>query len=292
MNNRGLPDDGSPIFGRIINPNTPFYHLPSPERLDKMMEKGSSSNPSAIRIGMGLIQYQQFRQDALQLGWVNVVNNQVFDTQSGLQNNPFLSKVAFFAAPRDSSSRNNSAVFFITPNAFASNYPLQSVQTIEIDFDNGQGYQNIAWQSNVSVTWNESQHTRKTIRYKLRLQNNQIFQGQSYFYINTDMANVVNRYGMIPDASINIAATTQHSGATLQIGYSDANRATRRITRPFIVFEGFDSGGVYDYSSFIDAIRRAEFTFNGTRENFDEHLSVTNRGNYDLIFVNYNPWNG
>jgi len=286
LNTRDLSDETPTTFGKVSS--APIYHLPAPERLDKTMERGSPNNPSAIRIGMGLIQYQQFRQDALQLGWVNVINNQVFDTPSGLQNNPFLTKVAFFAAPRDSSSHNNSAMFFVTPATFASNIPLQTVQKIEIDFDNGQGYQNIAWQSNVSVIWNETQNTRKTIRYKLTLQNNQVFQGHSYFYINTDMANSTNRYGIMPDATINIAATPLHSGATLQIGYSDANRASRRITRPFIVFEGFDSGGAYDYSSFISTIDDARFTSNGIEANFNNHLSATNRGNYDLIFVNYN----
>ncbi len=75
LNNSDIRDTYPIVTGRGVNPNNPIYHLPAPEKLDKTMERGSPNNPSAIRIGIGLIQYQQFREDALQLGWVNVITD-------------------------------------------------------------------------------------------------------------------------------------------------------------------------------------------------------------------------
>ncbi|MCZ8215295.1 MAG: hypothetical protein O9262_03605, partial [Cyclobacteriaceae bacterium] len=93
--------------------------------------------------------------------------------------------------------------------------------------------------------------------------------------------------GVNPDAVVNLAATAQHSGATLQISYSDSNRASQRITRPFIVFEGFDPDNSFGYADFERRIRDRSFFFNGVQDDFNGHLSAADRGNYDLIFVNY-----
>jgi hypothetical protein len=293
LNTIGIEEDGG-FTNRPNNKPIPVYHLPTFERMEKNIDLLNPAVSDRIKIPMFLIRYAQFKEDALDLGYLEVnKNQQVVDTPLGLANTPFVEKVAFVATTKDSSTLTNTATFFITGSTLATNFPLQSIVSIQVDFDNGQGYQTFAVPEQKTITWSGIEYQKKTIRYRVQLINGAGFEAHSYFHINTANMPVSERYNQItPDAVVNIFASVQHSGARLQISYSDSNKESRRITRPFIVFEGFDPGNTYGYGDFEiairDTLRSRKFFFNGVEDHFNGHLSAADRGNYDLIFVNYN----
>lgn len=263
------------------NLQTPIIHLPTLEKLENAVFRADPAG--AMRIPMVLIRYHSIREDAEALGWMRVQDNQVFDTPNGLQNNPFVLRTAFVAATQDTIISGNQHTFMVSPTSFASNLPLQSIRRLEVDFDNGEGYRTLPWQTRVSVTWGTDTYQRKEIRFRVRLITGEIYEGHSYLYINGDRRPSVSRYFNAPDDVISIARTSIHDGARLEISYADVNKSTRRITKPFIVFEGFDldnSNGYADLMADFDVI------FDGA--SFNEHLSSVWGGGYDLIHVNYN----
>ncbi|NBP69180.1 MAG: hypothetical protein EBU52_10590, partial [Cytophagia bacterium] len=248
-------DDG--FINRPSNKPIPVYHLPRFENMENSINAINPTSSNRIKIPMFLIRYAQFKEDALDLGYFELnKNQQLLDTPLGLANNPFDEKVTFVATTKDSSTLNNTATFFITGSILATNFPLQSIASIQVDFDNGQGYQTFAVPEQKTITWSGTEFRKKTIRYRVQLINGASFEAHSYFYINTVNMPLTERYNQItPDAVVDISASVQHSGARLQISYSDSNKASRRISRPFIVFEGFDAGNTYSYGDFEIAIR-------------------------------------
>jgi len=236
-----------------------------------------------IKLPILLIKYHSLREDALNQGWVSIQDNQIYDTPSGLQNSPFEAKNAFAVAPSQNKIEGNSAVFFFTPWMFVSNISSNQVSSLEVDFDNGMGYQVMQWNSPIYITW--ANGTKKELKYKIRLMDNTILQGHSMVQINTASTSA-NRYENSADWTVDLPAVlNSHAGATLQISFSDSNKDSRQITRPFIIFEGFDPENNYGYVDFLGEINNAIFLNNSL--SFNANLSGANRGNYDLIFVNY-----
>jgi len=113
------------------------------------------NNQQAVAAGTILLaaqhyKYQQYKTTAYTGGDVTVVNDRIFDVAG---RNPYKTKTVFAVAPMKTHIEGNTFSFKLQSNMVYTNSNL-TLNTIEIDFGNGQGYQPISLNTakNVSCT--------------------------------------------------------------------------------------------------------------------------------------------
>ncbi len=181
-------------------------------------------------------------------------------------------------------------------NLWYSNQDAQ-IQQIAIDFNDGNGYQNITFGQTITLSY----ATEGTYNwdYKLTLTNGQILHSHSKLIVGHKTAPIANNIqkrlpnepctdGTLVNGfdQVEFQGTQQFNGiansATIQIDYI-GNNGCGNITRPLIVAEGFESGllgsedplGEYNIQDFID-----ESTINAG-------ALAGEIANYDIIYVNW-----
>ncbi len=254
----------------------------------------SYTQGNVIALPIFYLQYATFRQDAASANLISAQNKVLFDVPNRLFN-PYLLKTSFGVAPTQQENTTGEMDFVFKSNHFYTNTGL-SIQTLEADFDNGQGYQIMQWNINKHVVYSSS--GQKTLRYRIKFSNNLIQEGHSNFEVFLPLvSNIAMRYSenQTPP-TIRINPNGERAGGTGHILYSDENMALpisqRRIRKPLIIVEGFDASFIapqlqsenYDWRRFIRDISETQIINN--QQTFNDLLSGQ-EGKYDVIFVDY-----
>ena len=252
-----------------------------------------------------LFNYAQFKTDAVTSGKLQVINNQFVDKYiGGTWQNPYDTKQTFAIAPSVRKYKGYTFSIKIPSNLWLTNV-TETIQSIQIDANDGLGYRTTTFGQNLSVAYNSS--GLKHWYYKVTLSNGQILYSHSKIIIEEGLvttphssgeSNLRTSQGVATSSTASglgrkdITATLAHNGsfgsAKVVIDYASADR---KIRKPLIVVEGFDQGaltnpedeyGITDYSDFVNIVNlsnsfelRSLLTINGSQQ-------------YDIIWVDWN----
>ena len=255
--------------------------------------------PYTIALSGLYYKYSRLSERAYVDGKITVSNDKLYDKYiEGVWQDPYeQDEVFMITAPILSYAYKNMNV--ILPEALWYTNQGEEVGSLAIDFNDGNGFQNMEQGQNIYLKYQEK--GSYDWNYRLKLSNgrllyshSKIIVGERYAPISrsvmkrliTESCNPSNPDSLAFD-QIRFQGTTlfgsSANSATIQISYSGGDFCND-IRQPLIVVEGFESGllgsenplGENDIEEFLDESRR--FSFDRRREIDD----------YDIIYVNWN----
>jgi hypothetical protein len=265
----------STLYTSHINGTNP---LPSLATVNSSIDS-ANSNTTVIAVPLLYARYNYLRSDALSSNLLSVQNNQLFDVANRTQS-PYTSRTLFAAAPSRTNIREGNVSLIFKSNLFY-NTTTKSINTIQVDFNDGRGYLAVSW--NTPVTSSYTTAGEKQIKIKVVFSDYSVV--ESYAVLNILTSAVAYRYPSQEDKREPFQSTAQHSGGQAFIKYSRSN-VDKKIKKPLIVVEGVDYNSIapliqdenYTFKDFIIAIDEPSFDFN---------YYLDNIAGYDLIFLDY-----
>ncbi|MGB7786040.1 MAG: T9SS type A sorting domain-containing protein [Salinimicrobium sp.] len=227
---------------------------------------------------------------------ITISNNKLYDKYvNGVWQNPYEEERVFAIAPSviNYDGLNFSAKF---PSNLWYTNDSSSIQNIQIDFADGNGYVNVNPGQQLSVSY--TTEGVKTWTYKIFLATGEILFSHSKLNFNRTPNNCAYGTGGVNNCSIETIQISSsktfnnsHGSATLQIDYGNVYG---EIRRPIIVAEGLDIGAVtkpespFGESDLTSFLSNAYNSFSGPLINqLIGNISIDNDQEYDIIYVNW-----
>lgn len=198
--------------------------------------------------------YAQFADNALTTNKIMLSNNKFYDKViNGVWQNPYQELQTFAMAAPIKQYDELTMQVKIPSNIFISNYQ-NLITSIQIDFDNGQGYVTVTYNQNITV--NYTTYGTKIWKYKLNLSNGTALYNQSRMKIGKNQVNGQTGPPVPPpcqtcrisptESPISITAAIPYLGGlgTVKLTIDYAGDPSQGLKRPLIVAEGFDLGVV------------------------------------------------
>lgn len=228
-----------------------------------------TNDETTIVLGGLLYKYSIITQDALSEGKITFEGNQFRDVyRNGVWQNPYKENVAAaIAAPVPTVPTESFNVVF--PRDMFLGNDVENIETIKIDFDNGEGFKNIVFNEPVQVA---GYSTPGKYIWKAEIKMND--GRRRWIDIIIEAIERAKKY--------NVHIANGNYGATLRIDYLDDDDT--RITKPLIVAEGFDPGSVI-----TPEVKGGSTTLDDFKMNLVEPLEDLLLGNqeYDIIYVDW-----
>ncbi|PKD17150.1 hypothetical protein APR41_06870 [Salegentibacter salinarum] len=285
------------LFSRVNTSNQGFVQYEDfTDNWEQEREKG-------IIILSGLFyRYSKFLDDAYP-NKININNNKISDRyNNGNWQDPYEEKVAFALAPSIITYRNLDFRVQLPQNLWYSNNPNE-IQSVQVDFNDGQGYRNMTSGQAVNVQYSSA--GEKVWDYKLVLNTGETLYSHSKIAVEEGIQAVP--YGVksfskqqIGDGlgvdTLNIQAIEQYLGkygsATVLVNYGNT---IGEIRKPLIVVEGFDPGNVTSPEEPYGATDLRDFSrevLSSTSGNLIDIVTGSpnlndNDQEYDIIYVNW-----
>ena len=160
------------LSGRIRNVTTGFV---TPTAFETNLENSRKLDTLAIT---GLyFKYNKFKDNALTANLLTYTNNKFYDKYvNGVWQNPYDTKITFAMAPAIQKYDGLNFYINIPSSIFYSNHSTE-IQTIAIDFDNGNGYITTPLDQDIAVSYTTA--GTKIWKYKLTLTNNMVLYSHS-----------------------------------------------------------------------------------------------------------------
>lgn len=269
---------------KIFGTNT----MPSPETNYTVFNAEAVANPGVNPVSMMALNYSSLKPDAMVNNLFTISNNQLYDVP-GRSQSPYKLNTAFAAAPFYETDGDGVLDLLFKQQLFV-NTTGKSVSSIQVNFDDGNGFVVASWNTIVSTSYFDT--GIKKLTFKLNFTDASSL--QCYSKVRILKAAFASRYlpttVTIPFDPVN----DNHSGGDITVQYSINNTSptgSRKFQKPFIVVEGFDMHDAapllmpegYDYNSFWNEITLGNAVFDGNDFNFN----LDNNAGYDLIFLNY-----
>jgi hypothetical protein len=223
-------------------------NMTSPNTISNNL-KTAQNNTEDILLAVQYYNYQQYKINAVNNGDVSISNGQINDVAG---RNPYDSKTIFVVAPLKQEIQGNTFNFKVPNNLIYTNVSL-SINIIQVDFGNGQGYQNVTLNSVKSITY--SSGGEKELKYKFTYSNGNHKYSHSKIYVNyIAPQNYQARYSgfnLFRNRTPIIGDSWQGASAT---GFVTVELAPghNQITKPLIVVEGFDPNNSFNYLTLIN----------------------------------------
>ncbi|POY34662.1 hypothetical protein C3K47_19125 [Solitalea longa] len=241
--------------------------------------------PIPILIG----QYNTVKSNAFSSNLLNYTSNtkQIHDV-AGRGQSPYQLNNLFAACPNKKQTIRGSETFICKSNLIWNNTG-KNVSQIQIDFADGQGFQLIAINTPITVSYSSTGTKRWAI--KVTLNDNSVLQCYSEFYV-VKAAELGARFAgnqtVIPTWGNVYAVSGVHSGATIYVNYSNKNWSGT-LRKPLIVVEGYDvsfrAPNLQDNYSFVDFIDGISLANTGP---YDFNGQLDDVAGYDLVFIDFN----
>ncbi|TRX39399.1 hypothetical protein [Flavobacterium restrictum] len=189
-----------------------------------------------------LFNYSQFKTNATTTGKLDIVNNQYKDKYTnGIWQNPYDSKLAFAIAPSVRTYKGYNFSVRFPQNLWITN-TTQTIQSLQIDTDDGLGFRNITFGQNIAVAYTNT--GIKHWLYRMILSDGKILNSHSKIFVEEGVLTSGQPTATNPVyGRVDITATTAFEGsygsAKVEIDYASADH---KIRKPLIVAEGFDPG--------------------------------------------------
>ncbi len=266
--------------------HTPQYQKFAYDIAQHIYQKNLMEKNNIVLSGL-LFEYQHLDTLALSQNRIRVINNRYYDKYTnGVWQNPYKTKHTMAVATSTNQSSSKTLKFMLPSNLFLSNISGQ-IATIEMNFDNGQGWKSITLDQYLTVNFTQNRVHDFTTR--INLTNGQQMLSRTKFKIDVpDMYAVPIKSTMLsaPNKiriSEGVPFTSSYIGADLTI----RRMTSGQITKPLIVVEGFDSGHITD-----PADEDGDTSINSFRNEIDfaginlENL-LFNNSQYDIIYVDW-----
>jgi hypothetical protein len=254
----------------------------------------ATKDSSGVYILSGLLyDFQALNESALAQNKIRVSRGKYYDKYiNGIWQNPYDTKTAFALTPPTLHSRSKDVYFKLPSELFLSNMDSQIV-TIQVDTDNGQGYQNLPFDTGIHLQFYENKIHDLTFKIILTTPSgNKTLYCRSKFKIDdpTLDVNIKQRAAIvINDERVYIHEDGNFfNAAWLTIRRMPGNVANNQLTRPLIIAEGLDTGNF---------TAPEDFGGETTLQNFDVDIFESNsnldgllRGNtqqYDIIYIDW-----
>ena len=215
--------------------------LITPDELSQRIEGYSSGG--AIPVGIMHYRYNRFKEDAVELGLVNVINEQIVEITG---KNPYETLDLFAAGPKEVIIEGGD-ISFIFPSTLRMSNVNKSVQNLEIRFDDNLSFVNAGWNTVISHTY--TSEGVKKVRFRINYTDGTSFTSQTNIFVHNippptsgglraagpgDAAGIGGaRYDIV------VAANSLHSGGKVQVKLA-SNNITGKIKKALIVAEGFE----------------------------------------------------
>ncbi|TAG01449.1 MAG: hypothetical protein EAZ44_08465, partial [Cytophagia bacterium] len=262
--------------------------LPNLTTVQNQLKTYRDNTSNSIAFSILSARFVSVKDNALTSNLLSRQGNQLFDVVGRTQS-PYQNQEAFLVAPVKSEFIGLQVSFIFRLDLLFSNYGLlaNQIQTLQIDADNGQGWQNIVWNTPLQV--NYIQEGNKLLKYRCTFSNGNIKEGHSYFKIKNPPLEV-QRYSTVADFE------KDFTGGKMSIVYSKKNTTSpKRLRKPLIVVEDFDEYQIapliknknYDLADFVRQIQQIDIQdpLNPTTGKLDGLIDDV--GGYDLVFLDY-----
>ncbi len=232
----------------------------------------NNSSEAPIKISLLHFDYHHFKPNALDDNLIYHQDDHFYDTPDRDQS-PYQEKQVF-ALGLSSNEIERLSLRFELGTAHSFTNRASDYSTLEIDFDDGRGWNSYPNTGYVAVDYAEEGLKRIKIRYLDA--SGQYWYTQSLLQVKLPaFRSLRNTFDPTPDDSIQIA------GAEIFIFYNE-HCGDHKLRKPLIISEGFDPNGEITYKNFYDLINQFYDLPTNQRLRDDFHDA-----GYDIIFVNY-----
>lgn len=279
------------FMGKVVADTT---HTPLFERYAYNWARdrfNATKDSTGVYILSGLLyQYQRLNENALANNKITVSNNKYYDRYSrGIWQNPYETLRTFALTPPTLHSRSKNVYFKLPSSLFLSNLDNQIV-SIQLDADNGQGYQNLPFDSAIALEFYENKIHDLT--FKISLSSGQVLYCRSKFKIDDpvlDISQQARGVIVVNDERIYIHEDGNFFNAAWVTVRRIPGTGSTGLTKPLIIAEGLDTGNFTAPEDFggdqtlQDFQRSVNFGGNNLRDLIDEDRNHT----YDLIYIDW-----
>lgn len=181
--------------GYVGSSNNPFPSITSVNNTIKQYSVDTLPTPIPIMIA----QYNNVKSDAFNSNLLSYSSNtnQVSDVNNRSQS-PYNINNLFAACPNKKQTLTGNEIFIVSSNLIWNNTG-KSINILQIDFANGQGYQTISIGMPISVIYSDTGYKKWTI--KATLSDNSLLQCYNDYYV-IKVSNLGARYGTLPSISV------------------------------------------------------------------------------------------
>ena len=241
---------------------TAAYTFPDFSVIENGMQTVAQSG-QAIPVVVIAHRYDRFDPDPTPSNITYVQNNRLYRNHAQSAS-PFETKT-FFASIPLLDGRAAGAIQFKRDDTYLFGNLAGQVATLEVDFDDGNGYQSFA--PNQTRTINYSSAGNKFVNVRVRLVSNEVLFCRSEFVFEYP---VLDNYSDEYDAVISLEHTPGDGSNEPDRGYvflncgagngGNSDLGAEDIRKPLLVIQGYDDGGFIprnDFSKFFDKFRDA-----------------------------------
>lgn len=260
------------VASAMTSPSTVFQHLDTQQ----------TSNPDIVLLAAMHYTYQQYKTTAYTNGDVTIINDRIYDVSGRY---PYENKTAFAVNPMKHYLTGETFSFKLPSNMLYSNnqYALNWVQ---IDFDNGQGYQTITLDNEIIVTY--SSGGEKEIKIKFVHSNDIPEYSHAKLYVDYIPSQPQARFNGSGISRLVITGAPYLGSSAIGDVTIETAGTDGILDKPLVIVEGFDpNNSVNYYSSVIDPNYTGPGGLNINIEpNKTLNQAIEDEG-YDLVFINY-----
>ncbi|OBX26573.1 hypothetical protein A9996_04585 [Gelidibacter algens] len=227
--------------------------------------------------------YQQYKSNAVSNGDVTINNDHISDVAG---RNPYDTKTIFGVSPLISELQGDTFSFEL-PSALVytnTNLPLSQIQ---VDFDDGYGYQTVSLNTVKNVSYTSG--GEKELKVKFVYSGGPTLYSHSKIYVNYIPPTGQARFDKT-GATTHFITGAVYQGATASGLITVETADTDGIfDKPLIVIEGFDPENSFDYDDLIneDGAGGIDIRISSAGQPLlTLNQAIENEG-YDLVFVNF-----
>lgn len=236
------------------------------------------------------IKYSRFVEAQLARDKIDIKSNVILDKYvGGVWQNPYEVRQGFVLAPGISSYKGKKLKVLVPRELFITNET--GVISLTVDFEDGQGYRNVPWDTPVDVNYTIAGD--KIWRYKLVTPSG-TYTAQSKMkiidWLRPVEINRTNGQICITDSLVNvpIRSTRAYQGKFATVDVTVSCSGDGIIDKPLIVIEGFDVGNLLDPENEMGTTDYVTFSRSISLESGElSDLLTENTKEYDIFYINW-----
>jgi len=186
-------------------------------------------------------QYATIKPNAIDDSLLYFNGIRLFD-KPGPHANPYETHTCFVAAAGTIEAGGNAATFILPAYLYTSN-DTRTVDFIEVDFANGEGWQSGHWGDKFTVEYDTNKDTNYVVTVRIHFTNSDIL--ASHFNYSVHFLSSNDGYGSTPDTSFTIMAANGYGDGANNKGFAHVSIyygcGHSKLMKPFIVVEGYNS---------------------------------------------------
>jgi pimeloyl-ACP methyl ester carboxylesterase len=239
-------------------------------------------------------EYHKFIADSTLLSTlITYQNGQVHDVP-GRTESPYAQHEIFSFSPKKSKMEDALSHDFRINSGFIRSNTSKTISTVEIDFDNGAGYQTLSLNTDHKISW--PTYGKKYMKLRITYTDSSVYRATALFEIvdksgsQTSGGGSQAKYSAVPDKVEYIPhPTLANHGATLSIAYGCGNTELRK---PFIYVEGFNPEQWGNHTYFNSFYSDFIFYENQQWTTAFPLLSELEENGYDVVYVDFDQGAG